>query len=383
MQWTELHPSILGRAFEKVLGKPEIGSMAFVRCLTPDVVRALAKDASFAPQGWQILRVADSDNTDARTITADRAVEIRETKKGAALLLVDTAQAGAGMDGIYSAAHEVDETNLFGEARRLASSAVRDHLFSKRQQYAKRAIKKARGRGRHFSVSLWTEFDFLCCIAADKSPPGAYLHLLGLWPVQESEEVEAADELDISRMFVDRLLGTEVFGLTPARRIESLKLQRHSEQQRNDLERFLRSAATKPLLPALAELADKKHLWVNVLKIEGTTQTIQSLELSSWRNRNGRIAKWSGLVEEGSDKDPPVLILKPDAEQTGDYSNLEIRWKTRPENLEKGAVEYRVVIATDMEEELATRDIVHSAKSSKEEKCRFSNDDFSDRKSVV
>ncbi len=375
MQWTERHAPILGRAFEKVLGKPEIGSIAFVRCLTPDVVQALAKDASFAPQDWQVLHVADSDNTEARTITADRAVEMRETKGDAALLLVDTARAGAGMDGIYSATREVDEANLFGEALRLARSAVTDHLFSKRRQYAERAIRKARGHGHRFSVSLWTEFDFLCRIAADESHPGAYLHLLGLWPVQESEDAEAADELDISRMFVDRLLGAEVSGLTPARRIESLRLLQPADQQRNDLERFLRSAATKPLLPALAELSDKKHLWVNVLKIEGATQAIQSIELSSWRNRNGRIAKWSGLVEEGSTQDPPALILKPGAEQTGDYSKLEVRWRARPENLEKGAVEYRVVIATGMDEELATRELAHSAK--REEKYRFSNDDFS------
>ena len=374
MQWTELHAPILKRAFEKVLGKSESGSMAFVRCLTPDVVQTLANTASFAPQGWQVLRVADSDNTEARTITADRAVEIRETKGDAVLLLVDTARAGAGMDGIYSAAREVDEASLFNEALRLARGTVTDQLFSKRRQYAERAIKKARSRGR-FSVSLWTEFDFLCRVAADKEYPGAYLHLLGLWPVEESEEAETTDELDVSRMFVDRLLGTEVSGLTPARRIESLRLLHPSEQQRDGLERFLRSAATKPLLPALAELTDKKHLWVSVLKIEGAAQSIQNLELLSWRNRNGKIAKWSGLVEGGDEQDPPVLILKPDAEQTGDYSKLEVKWKARPENLEKGAVEYRVVVATGMDEELATRDIVHSAK--KEEKCRFNNDDFS------
>ena len=317
MGWTELHPRILGRALEKVLGKPEIGSMAFVRCLTPDVVLTLAKDASFAPQGWQVWRVADSDDTDARTITADRAVEIRETKGDAVLLLVDTASAGAGMDGIYSAAHEVDETSLFTEALRLARSTVTDQLFSKRRQYAERAIKKARGYGHRFSVSLWTEFDFLCCVAAEKRHPGAYLHLLGLWPAKESEEVEATEELDISRMFVDRLLGTEVSGLTPVRRIESLRLLPPSEQQSSDLERFLRSAATKPLLPALAELADKKHLWVDELKIEGGTSSIQSIELSPWRNRTGKIARWSGLVEEGDAQDPPVLILKADAEQNG------------------------------------------------------------------
>ena len=41
-----------------------------------------------------------------RTITADRAVEMREDKGDATLLLVDTDRAGAGMDGIYSASRK-------------------------------------------------------------------------------------------------------------------------------------------------------------------------------------------------------------------------------------------------------------------------------------
>ena len=80
MVWTDLHARILRRAFEKVLGNADSGSMAFVRCFTPDVVEALATDVSFAPQDWRVWRVADVGSEAARTITADRAVEIREKK---------------------------------------------------------------------------------------------------------------------------------------------------------------------------------------------------------------------------------------------------------------------------------------------------------------
>ena len=48
MIWTDLHGIILGKAFKKVLGKSESGAMAFVRCLAPDVVEALAVDPKFA-----------------------------------------------------------------------------------------------------------------------------------------------------------------------------------------------------------------------------------------------------------------------------------------------------------------------------------------------
>jgi hypothetical protein len=375
MAWTDLHGRILARAFERVLGKPVAGSVAFVRCLTPDVVQALAEDASFVPSGWQVWRVADAEHEASRTITADRAVEMRETKGDAVLLLVDTAKAGAGMDGIYSAAHEVNEASLFAEALALAGHEVTVQLSRTFRQYAERAVKKAKGHGSHFSLSLWTEFDFYCRILANKRHPGEYLHLIGLWPVQALAETQAAgeEELNNSRIFLDRLLGTAVSGSTPARRIETLRLLNPSQEQKRDLELFLRSAATKALLPALEELADRKDLWVNALQIEEAANSILSIEILSWRTNAGRVAKWSGLVEEGEPDDPPVLILKPDAEKTGDYSRLEVKWKARPENLVKGAAEYRVAVVS-MDEELASREVRHSGK--KEEKCTFSNDDF-------
>ena len=374
MEWTNYHANVLRKSFERILGEMESGSVAFVRCLAPEVMHALAKDTSFAPDGWDVRCVSDSDNEQTRTITADRAVEIREAKGHATLLLVDTEKAGAGMDGIYSATHEVNEKNLFAEARRLVGREVTHRLSSKHRKYAERAIKKARGYGRRFSVSPWTEFDFLCRIASDRCHPGAYLHLLGLWPVLESEESETTEELAVSRMFVDRLLETAVSGLTPARRIEALRMLSPSQRTVDDLEHFLRLAATKPLVTALAELADKKHLWVNALRLERATKSIQGLELLSWRTNTGRIAKWSGLVEEGGSEVPPALILDPEAEDRGVYSRLEVKWKARPTNLEKGSVEYRVVIVTDHDEELASGQVTHCAQ--REERFRFSNDDF-------
>lgn len=375
MEWTDLHTKTIERTFETVLGKAEVGSMAFVRYLTSDIVEILAKTQSFAPKGWQVLRVADSDCTDSRTITADRAVEIREDKKDAALLLVDTMKAGAGMDGIYSAAREVDEASFFREALSVARRQVTVRLSREHRQYAERAVKKARGYGRRFDIAPWAEFDFLIRVAAYKKHPGELLHLLGLWPVKESEKSQGSDGLDVSRMFVDRLLGgTVVSSLTPTGRIETLRLFEPSKEQIKNLENFLRSASTRPALFALTELADKPELWVNSLRLEEASQTIQSIELSSWRTTTGKIAKWSGLVEDGESNDPPVLILKLDAEKTGDYSKLEVKWKSRPENIEQGAVEYRIALITDMDEDVAVREVTHSAK--KQEKCRFSNDDF-------
>jgi hypothetical protein len=348
--------------------------MAFVRCLTPGVVETLADDERFAPKGWHVCRVADALSTGNRTITADQAVELREAKHDAVLLLVDTSRAGAGMDGIYSAAREIDETGLFAEALRLAARQVTNRMNRSMREFAEGAIKKARGFGQLYSISPWTVFDFYVRIADSQRHPGEFVWLLGLWPIQPEGEVEDDESLKLSRLFVDRLLGTVFAGQTPAQRVDSLRLLNPSEQQKIELERFLRSAATRPLLTSLAELAEKPELWVNALKLEGSAETIQEIELVPWQTRQRKLAKWSGLTDEGEDE-PPVLILDPKSEANGNYSHLEIRWKTRPDNLDPDAVQYEVSIISDMEEELATREVSHTAK--KEEKCRFTNGDFS------
>ena len=198
------------------------------------------------------------------------------------------------------------------------------------------------------------------------------MHLLGLWPVAASDAVDAETELQMSRRFVDRLLGVGAAGVTVPVRIESLRIVA-TDEQRRDLERFLREAETRPLLDALGELANRDNLWAGVLLIE-PSDDIQAIELTSWRGRTGRITKWSGLVEP-SEADPPELIMKSDAESSKDYSKLEVKWKARPTGLDKNAVEYRVAVVTDLDEELAAREVSHSAQ--REEKCRFGNDDFS------
>ncbi len=371
MEWTELHGALLGRAFEGLLGRPAPGAMAFVRCLAPDVVAALAADATFAPHEWRVVRVADADDEANRTTDADTAVELRETKGDATLLLVDTRRAGAGMDGIYNAAREVNETELFAGAKRLAGAEITSRSSSDHRAYAERAIRRAQGVGRHDSVSPWAEFDFLCRVAAHRRHPGECLHLLGLWPVAAADG-DAVAELAASRRFVDRLLGVAAARLTVPARIASLRIAAAGAQRR-DLERFLGEAATQPLRDALQTLADQPHLWVGPLPVH-PPDDIQAIELTSWRNRNGRIARWSGLVEP-SEAGAPEFVLKPDAQTAKEYSNLEVRWKARPADLEKNAVDYRVAVLTDQDEELAARDVRHSARQ--QEKCRFSNDDFS------
>ena len=265
MEWTGTHGRLLARAFEQVLGRPEAGAMAFTRCLAPKVVSHLGKDHSFAPQGWEPCRVADDDDVVSRSITADAAVERREAKGAATLLLVDTARAGAGMDGIYSASKEVDEASLFEAALRLARSEVTRQLCGTDRHYAERAIRMARRVGNRHGISPWAEFNFLVQVAEHEDHPGAHLHHLGLWPVRESEDSVVTSDLEVSRRLVDRLLGVGAAGLTIPARIDSLQLTGITAESRPDLERFLHDADALPLLLAMEKLTDRKHLWVGVL----------------------------------------------------------------------------------------------------------------------
>ncbi len=376
MIWTEHHATILSIAFEKLLGKPDSGSIAFVRCLSSEVVEAMAGDLAFVPKSWLVRRVSNTTDVKNRTITADQAVELREDKREPLLLLVDTEGAGAGMDGIYSAAREVDEASLFKAANNEAGNRVKKALSGKDRKLAEQAVKKARGQGQLHSIPPWTEFDFLVRVAAEARSPLELLHLLGMWPIAADGD-GAAERLDLSRRFIDQLLGVAAARLTPAQRIASLSMLQPTKDQDAALKTLLREADLMTRKDAMGKLAERKDLWIGPLKVEGSRVAIDRITLVSWRTRAGTLAKWSGLVEDADSEqtDAPRFLLDPDADNTRDYSRLEVRWNAFPEGLEKGSVEYRVAIMTEHDEELAAREMSHSAR--KVETCRFSNDDFS------
>ena len=101
-----------------------------------------------------------------------------------------------------------------------------------------------------------------------------------MWPVLDTEDSDATDALNTSRMFVERLLGVAGSSLPPVARIEALRLDRSSEREAGDLERFLHTADTKPLLAALEQLAEKEHLWFGALRTERPADSIRGIELT-------------------------------------------------------------------------------------------------------
>ncbi len=381
MKWTNLHARLLSEAFEKILGNPppySSGSVAYARFLSPEVVRAAAEHPEFSPRGWSVWQVTDCNDESLRSITADRAVEMRESKSENVLFLVDTSLAGAGMDSIYSAAREVGESEFFEVANKQAARGITKNFPKRWRYFADRAIAKAKRLAGAHGLSPWSQFDFLVRTVAEKVHPGELIYILGLWPIAvegKPDDTQIEAWLETSRRFVERLLGHTVSSLTPMQRIDSLRLYNPTKEQIQSLEIFIRSAASKPLSEALEELATKRNLWVNSLKVESAVSTIHEIELIPWRTKTGQLSRWSGLVQEGGEGEPPVFIIDPDADETGNYSKLEVRWRARPENLEKGAVEYNIAIISDMDEEIASQTVQHTGRT--REKCRFTNDDFS------
>ena len=371
---TRSHAVVLAEGFSRLLGEGRPGAMTFVRCLTPEVARFLAGDTeSFVIPGWDVYLVAGATDASARSISADRAVEIRESKQSAALLLVDTDAAGAGMDGIYSATRELSEESLLEEAIVVAGQ----RLDPESRKYVRKAIGRARVHGLGIRISLWQEFDYWCHVV-DGQRPGTCLHRIKLWPVRSQGTEPERDSLDLheSRRFVDRLLDVRAMDLTPRQRVDSLRLVDPTEVQERDLAKFLRDATTLPVGEALKELETQEHLWINALATERVAKSLLGIDLDPWRGKTGKILKWSGLTDRGDEV--PRLVLPQHLEGvTLDAAKIEVRWKARPSHLPKGSVDYRVeILTTTSRDQVAARELTH-AKTPKQ-KMIFTDEEFQD-----
>ncbi len=353
----------LAAALADILGPPEPGTIAFLRCLPTDAVLSLVSNSDFQIPRWQLFAVSGAANPAARIVTADQAVELREDKGPATLLLVDTQGAGAGMDGIYNAAKEIGERELVANA---VTRAARD-LPRGLAAIAESAVSKARKLGQRHTVSLWHEFVFYTQCASKPQNIGRWVTGLGLWPIEFSDEPDLRD-IDRAKLMVERLLLPPASSKTPASRISALMLRDESVAPRNKLERVLRQAGGRALEDVLTEILAIPELWLNRLQPSFTTDKLARIELVPWRGNANKLSKWSGLrLPEGEAL--PHLIL----DRNDDDSGVTVRWNTHPDAITSGSVSYEVsiVAASDV---LAVKTIEHNEKSP--QKTFFGLEDF-------
>jgi DNA phosphorothioation-dependent restriction protein DptH len=364
MTVTDNQAKYLARALTEIAGPGGLGDISFVRCIPNDLIATLVSHPVFRVPGWQVFAVTGESQNAAKTITADEAVEIREDKGPATLLIVDVSTAGAGMDGIYSAAKEISERELFKKA---INHALRDST-KPIAELAKEAVARAKKLGQRHTVSPWREFAFYSKCAEKPTNIGIAIADLGLWPTVFFGPQPDIGEISKSALLVERLLLSPASAKTPSARVTALILQGETQAQRAALEKVLREAGGKALTEVLAEVASQPDIWLNNIKPSFATDKLTKIELVSWRNRSDKLTAWSGLhLPKGEDL--PHLILDPG----DDSSGLAVRWNPVPDALAKGSVNYEVTVvaASDV---LATKNIDHGDRIP--QKTFFSPEDF-------
>ena len=313
------HAELLSGALADLLASPKRGDVAFLRCLPSDLVDVLIDAPGFAVAGWAISAVVDVAGP--RRITADQAVEQREDKAEPVLFLIDPQRAGAGLDGIYTAAREVGETELFDKAQERA----RRKLWGKKTFLRAAQRRAERLVGRRHRLTPWQVFDFL--IAVDQESAGRAVAKLGLWPI-EREGVPHDGELDLAAAISERLLfAQEIRSIGD--RVRALLLDDPSGKSGPTLERFLRDVADRSPLQAAAELANRPELWLGRLQPRFSGEALRAIRLTSWRAPKGNVARWSGLLDAEEEGGKPRLILDR-AAPAKDQARLEVRWTTAP-----------------------------------------------------
>lgn len=360
--------SLLAGAFVELLGRPLDGNLAFIRCLPPKIVRTLAADKSFTIPNWRVAVVVGADEECERCITADRAVAWREDKGPATLLLVDSIKAGSGMDGIYSAAREITEPDLFQEAK----GQARDKLPKGCKGFADKALSKARRLSRY--LTPWSEFQYLCRVVDEgKKALGFALPEIGLWPVDVEENGKLdEDDLDRSARLVERVLSAQSGRLAVDERVAALCLPPEEQEKGRDLSHWLRAMERLTPLEVLAELEKKSDFWLNRLHPGLFNQDqLQNIELVPWRAKTKKPLAWSGLNLTSDDR--LEWRLNPLAQTQKEHARLEVRWKTFPDTLPRCAVEYHVEIRAGSEM-LAEKNLSHSGRAP--QKAIFVQDDF-------
>src|SRR5262249_29023092 len=250
------------------------------------------------------------------------------------LLIVDVSTAGAGMDGIYSAAKEISERELFKKA---INHALRDSP-KPIAELAKEAVARAKKLGQRHTVSPWREFAFYSKCAEKPDSIGIAIADLGLWPTAFGPQPHIG-EISKSALLVERLLLSPASAKTPSARVTALILEGETPAQRAMLEKLLREAGGKALTEVLGEVASQPEIWLNNIKPSFATDKLTKIELVSWRNRSDKLTAWSGLhLPKGEDL--PHLILDPG----DDSSGLAVRWNSVPDALAKGSVNYEVTV---------------------------------------
>ncbi|MEJ5169962.1 MAG: hypothetical protein WHU10_03155, partial [Fimbriimonadales bacterium] len=344
---------LLRNALSKLAGAPASGGLAFCRALhREEIAQVLATQGNGS---WRILGVSDSSGDG--WIRSDEAVELREKKTEATILLVETEYQGAGLDGVFSSARKITESALFSDAER----DVLKRLPRAADRVSKQAYKAARslgGRGRHCTAR--ERFHVLLQMLQSPDRPGGALVELGLWPV--AGDLDSIERLvPASATMVERLWMPPWTAQTAEERVAALALK--DPEQGKLLTDLLRRSSDSPVRESLAQVLEDERLWLGNLEPGFLHHTLQSITLVPML-KNGKPTRWSGLTEPKNGEGLPLFILDPGQPKV----KLEVRWASNPETLPKGSVVFDVSVMSG-EQELAS--LKHKSSGNPEQRAVF------------
>src|SRR5262249_52638259 len=158
-----------------------------------------------------------------------------------------------------------------------------------------------------------------------------------LWPIWTDGEFRESD-LNTSAGVVDRLLLAHSPAATIQSRVGSLMLLESAAEQALELESLLRSASLLHWKDAVLQARARQSLWINRIAPGFQNQSLNSIELVSWRsNRHGQpLLAWSGLRSD--DDGIPLLSLDREHPET---TRLEVQWKVAPKGIRSGSIDYK------------------------------------------
>ena len=355
-----LSTTALRDAFGELLTRRSKTSLAFTRELPPALVRSLATDTSnFAIEGWEIGAVVGTFDPNIRWFTADHAVAARNLP-GNLLLLVDTEDAGPGMDSIYQGGgSEFTQRQLVERASKAVRRSSPDAALWAAVDVA---IKMSRRRApRLLPRWVWQYLLFECAVAANPERMGELLADIGLWPVDPARGSLPTDQdLDGSEQMVRRIIDLQGARQGPESLVAALRIPEEQGHLARDLVAFIRSHSGMSSVSALVGLKSAPALWLGSIRprIFSEEPWVGRIRLSPWIRAGNATFAWSGLrLADGALE----LVLPLEDAHGQSAAKLGVRWTTVPANLQAGTARYRVEVRAN-DDVLASREVTHVSK---------------------
>ncbi len=345
----------------------EKGSITYLRTSELAIIDRISSELSRLKSnyisGWDLYLVDDKPNMrNSFMILGDNAVELREAKEKALILVINDRHQESGLDGIFSAGKEISEANLIDEYRKelLRSSPLKAYvkLVELAIKYSKEV---ATAVGRLESIGLIEQ-------SSNLSEFLEKLWLIGLWPIAGDTPPNLIDGyLEISKLLVRDLIRVSSNSAMPTDRLRSLDIvPNENEDDLLEVSRFISECDKGRIQDAfLADPLDSKF-FIGNWKLELLEQDeVSEIFIESWRGSNGKATTWSGLSQDTNGELEYVINV----DDTSTSKDLTVRWTTTPKAIRKGAVLFNVELFIG-DESKANWDVISSGKSRNDFKIR-------------